>query len=177
MPYTPPDLHDHDTDDALSAANVKAWLSTVATYADGLLIPEDWHVIGDAGEIDFAQFDNGTDPAVPALVSDSDSPIAFFKDPLGMVHLKGWGYSITFASVPAGHPAGDQLLFTLPVGYRPAEPIFPLISSADFVDGVWIEIKVSGEARFIGDFDDPDGTYAYGEDYDFNFHGVSFRAA
>jgi hypothetical protein len=36
MPYTPPDLHDFDPHDATSAANVKAWLSSVAAYAESI---------------------------------------------------------------------------------------------------------------------------------------------
>jgi microcystin-dependent protein len=68
--------------------------------------PEAWHTIGSAGEPAFQNSwtNYGSAPSV--------SVAAFYRDPLGVVYLKGVVKSGTVGSVP---------VFTLPVGYRPIE--------------------------------------------------------
>ncbi len=75
---------------------------TVAAQAAS---PESFHVVGAARQPTFqnswSNYGNGFAPA------------AFYKDPLGRVHLKG---TIT-------HGGASTVAFTLPVGYRPPESV------------------------------------------------------
>lgn len=88
--------------------------------------PEDWHVIGAPGEPGFAtgvENEDGTGAEIPGWENAGDSlPVAFRKDPLGMVHLRG-----VARLVPAFNSSDDFVsyravigeIFTLPPGYRP----------------------------------------------------------
>lgn len=59
--------------------------------------------------------------------SDDYNKFGFFKDEMGMVHLKGMIKS------------GDGVIFTLPVGYRPfARAYFPTMSRGGGRDGLAI---------------------------------------
>jgi hypothetical protein len=52
---------------------------------------------------------------------------AFYKDPLGVVHLKG--------TVGGGPPSTSSIIFTLPVGYRPAKAGFYAVAAEnEFAD-------------------------------------------
>lgn len=68
------------------------------------VVPEPWHIVGATGEPAFqngwANYDVST-----------FSPTAFFKDPSGIVHLRGL--------VKAGTVGDNVAIFTLPAGYRP----------------------------------------------------------
>lgn len=65
------------------------------------LTPEDWHAVGAVGE---PAFQNGW-----VNYGDIWSTCEFYKDQIGIVHVKGLVKSGTINSV----------IFTLPVGYRP----------------------------------------------------------
>lgn len=89
---------------------------------------EDWHVVGDPGEPAFPTgFENpdGTGAEIPAWLHSEDAPVAFFKDPFGVVHVRGMAlFQQAFvAAPPEGEPerehAWEERLFTLPAGYRP----------------------------------------------------------
>lgn len=43
-----------------------------------------------------------------------ESAVGFYKDPLGVVHLKG---------IPSRNPGNDKAAFTLPPGYRPSQGV------------------------------------------------------
>lgn len=104
---------------------------------------EDWHFVGDPGEPDFFQgkrLSNMEGPDVPAWGSapsppettaeeeeagvwpiisypyTKDAPVGFYKDQLGIVHLRG-------AAVHFGawrdEARREGRMFVLPVGYRP----------------------------------------------------------
>ena len=66
------------------------------------IAPEDWHLVGAAGEPPFLNdWANG---------GSGFAPLRFYKDQLGIVHIQG-----TIAT-----PGITNHVFTLPPGYRPA---------------------------------------------------------
>jgi len=128
---------------------------TVAQYvvtvsgAGGVLTSqsiEDWHQVGNPGEPAFA----GTWVNRTA----GDYKVAFRKDPLGRVHIRGYAENPSMTT-------GGSVIFTLPVGYRPpAGGVHrfatwvqgPAISSGQvYVDGA------TGTVQFYG----PGGTPVY----------------
>lgn len=73
--------------------------------AGPLVTPEAWHEVGTSGEPAFGtSWSNYTTFATSA---------AFYKDPFGVVHLKGW--------VTNGGATFQQIIFGLPEGYRPTK--------------------------------------------------------
>jgi hypothetical protein len=81
-----------------------------------LVVAENWHEVGAPGE---PAFESGAANARPNWICSSPDPqpagcptyetAGFYKDPFGVVHLKG--------SLKLG---GSTIAFTLPPGYRPA---------------------------------------------------------
>jgi len=68
------------------------------------------------------------------------SSVAFYKDPQGVVHLRGQVCRIP-PSVPfcSSGAIGFERVLTLPAGYRPAKPLeLPTVSDGDF-GIVWID--------------------------------------
>jgi hypothetical protein len=99
----------------------------------GLAAPEGFHAIGAIGE---PTFQNGW----LAFGSGSSTP-GFYKDPLGIVHLKG-----TLKSGTANNNAtGD--MFTLPAGYRPGEN--QQFTGGDATLSGQIAILSTGEVRAL----------------------------
>jgi hypothetical protein len=80
----------------------------MAVFLIKALGSEDIHVVGTAGE---PQFQNNWHN-----FGGNSSKAGFFKDALGIVHLKGT------LSGPSG--TSGATAFTLPEGYRPAEQLF-----------------------------------------------------
>jgi hypothetical protein len=93
---------------ATNAANAtNATNAGHATNADNIAAPEDWHVVGAAGEPSFSPGASNIPSSTPAF----DFPTAaFFKDKEGIVHLRGYVNSGT-----------TGIIFVLPPGYRPAD--------------------------------------------------------
>ncbi len=77
-------------------------------------VSEPFHIVGESGE---PAFENGW-----ANVGFSLAEASFYKDPLGVVHLRG--------AVEVNAAGNSATVFTLPPGYRPANsyefPIAPL---------------------------------------------------
>jgi hypothetical protein len=72
----------------------------------GLAPPEAWHEVSTFGTCSIS-------PVVPwENYGASLATAAYYRDPLGVVRLKG--------SVKCAGPAGDYTIFNLPQGYRPA---------------------------------------------------------
>jgi hypothetical protein len=131
-----------------------------------LVAPEAWHEIGAAGEPSFHFcFDNG-----PAGVwywenhetaPGAHGTAAFYKDPFGVVHLKGMVDCLGPAG-PGGTASHDPI-FVLPPGYRPAGKDTQAVISNDQAGRVEIA---------------PDGTVSPLIEYQgwFSLDGVTFRA-
>ncbi len=90
--------------------------------------------------------------------------VAFYKDPFGVVHLKGVAQWVNFASQTAD-PAGG-LIFILPAGYRPAETIIQPTIQQDSVGR--LDIHSDGSV-----------THAYSMNHGdwITLAGIEFRAA
>ena|SRR6478735_10384797 len=94
--------HAKTADAATSAKTADTATSAkTADSATNLPTPENWHEVGAAGE---PAFQIGY-----ANSGGSFETVAFYKDPEGVVHLKG-----------SATGAGPAVIFQLPVGYRPA---------------------------------------------------------
>jgi hypothetical protein len=90
--------------------------ATTAGVASSLTPSEAFHVIGTAGEPGFGD-------ACWVNLAGGFNTVAFYKDPTGVVHLRG----VVMNSCPftVALPLGIGPVFTLPVGYRPpAEELF-----------------------------------------------------
>src|SRR3954469_22536714 len=84
----------------------------------GVLVGEGWHEVGAAGEPKF-NYDHGTpryDDSYVNLDPTKYNTAAFYKDPLGIVHLKG---AITPRDTTLGASCDSHSIFQLPAGYRP----------------------------------------------------------
>lgn len=191
------DVHPALHNDANAAINaVQETLGTTPFDWSGLV--EDWHVIGDPGEPDFPMgFENadGTGAEIPAWEHSPDAPVAFYKDPLGVVHLRGAAVFLgAFKEELPPDPEYPQYhvyeerVFTLPEGYRPPALggwVCPRSSAPEGTAGGDSEVAVLPDGR-VGDYEhlavrdnDPgmaslgsgnigDGLY---------LDGISFRAA
>ena len=98
-----------------------------------LAAPEAYHVVGGASEPGFL---NGWVP-----FSSGSSKPGFYKDPFGVVHLKG-----TLAGGTANNNATGNM-FILPVGYRPAEN--QQFSGGDATGTGQIAVTAAGEVRAL----------------------------
>jgi hypothetical protein len=117
-------------------------IATGAVKAADITAPENWHVVGAPGEVAF-NTDNGmAAPAAdanPPYVCSVQSPgcptyapVSFYKDQLGLVHLRG---SFTLG--------GSTILFQLPTGYQISQTeaqAFPVLAS----DGVPTRLVIYG---------------------------------
>ncbi len=101
-----------------------------ATSASNLAPPEAFHLVGAAG------FQNGW----VALGGGGSTP-GFYKDQLGVVHLRGEFKSGTISNTPTGD------MFTLPTGYRPAEN--QQFRGGDATGSGNIAVLSSGEVRAL----------------------------
>ena len=108
--------------DATAAAQLAAYQAS--------MIPEAVRVVGAAGQ--------------PAFQNNWSSfagygPVGFWKDPFGVVYLQG----LTSSSVD---PPAASVIFTLPVGYRPALPkTFPTFHSS--LGNVFLTVQANGEVQ------------------------------
>ena len=87
------------------------------------LTVDGWHEVGAAGQPPFRRDTIGNAPGVWQNNSPSDSTVAFFKDPFGVVHLKGYTcFSPDSENLCHAFPLAyyDAPIFQLPAGYRPS---------------------------------------------------------
>lgn len=128
-------------------------IANAAVTAAKLAPAEAFHQIGATGEPAFQSGSTNYDAA-------NFSTAAFYKDPLGVVHLKGTVHSGT-----AGTP-----IFTLPPGYRPAksETFATVGGSNTFAD---ILVRGISDSTGVGRVDLQSGNPAF-----VTLDGISFRA-
>jgi hypothetical protein len=105
----------------------------------GLAAPEAWHEISASGNPAFASGWENADPP-------DEQTAAFYKDPFGVVHMKG----IVVATSGAG-----AVIFTLPTGYRPPKSdVFPnyihLIHGTTSDQIAYLSVLSTGEVRWNG---------------------------
>ena len=132
---------------------------------------EPWHEIGAPGEPSFHQ---ACTPEFDADVhwvpygAGWNTP-AFFRDPAGVVHLKGMIYD----QCPLGTGSGNSgvYMFILPAGYRPAvTEVQVTIATGNTLN----RVNISPTGEVSADIDLPKG---FGNDGWISLDGVSFRAA
>jgi hypothetical protein len=123
--------------------------------------PEAFHEVGAAGNPAF-----GICQGANSWANDGGAfaTAAFYRDPLGTVHLKG-------AVACTVSPTGGAVIFTLPAGYRPsATEVFATpegVGSGQIAD---IAVTGAGDVQFTGGSENP-GTGAVPID------GITFRCA
>jgi hypothetical protein len=95
-----------------------------ATGPSGISTVETWHVVGDPGEPPFyPSIQAGSCAGVPTCFTNSNvSPVgdgvAFYKDPFGIVHLRGTVQFLGDATAAAG---SGLAVFVLPQAYWPTD--------------------------------------------------------
>jgi hypothetical protein len=116
---------------ATSAADAAALGGTPAGgYAKRALEAE--HVVGKPGQ---PPFENGCENFFPGDISE----VGFYRDPMGVVHLRGYAVGCT----------EDDSIFILPVGFRPAEGEFFAVANGNESSGL-IEVTAEGEVALFG---------------------------
>jgi len=124
------------------------WVSIQRLGTEPVAYPtsEAWHIVGNASE---PAFQSGWVNYGSGL-----APAGFYKDPTGLVHLRGTMASGTIAAA----------MFTLPVGYRPA---YNLIFQGTTAGGTGARVDVTPAGALVPQI----GTNPY-----FAIDGISFRA-
>jgi hypothetical protein len=103
--------------------------ATHANSADSIPAAEPAHVIGAPGEPGFQSGDTNAESGVPGFAF---TPVSFYKDHEGIVHLEG--------RVAIG---GEGAIFTLPPGYRPAQNAL-VPAPFGFIAGSGVNANVGG---------------------------------
>jgi hypothetical protein len=136
----------HLKKNAVSTAKINtAQTTNAAQTANTAAQSEPWNEVGTPGEPQFGEGWADGGPSVPS--------VAFYKDPTGVVHLKGWADN-DFDP--------HQRIFTLPPGFRPVK----LVGSIQELGGELVEVTINeaGEVRFRG------------ETLPVHLDGITFRA-
>jgi len=101
------------------------------SVTEGKLAPSaPWRNVGDPGQ---PQFDDTCQSGPPCHVwanyGGNLAHVAFYKDPLGVVHLKGTAICTEISGNCGAGPF--QLIFTLPAGYAPAADEYFAVPGSD----------------------------------------------
>jgi hypothetical protein len=167
--------HAVNADNATNATNAaNATNAGHATNADNIAAPENWHLIGTAGE---PGFDGGSSNYGATGTGNSTGEEAgFFKDKEGVVHLKG-----LVKTADSGTEAG--LLFRLPAGYRPVSPklLFFNVFCAPTGTGTCSDtastsLLILGPGITGVGVSNPDGVLAATSGVTVSLDGITFRA-
>lgn len=162
----------------LSGSYPSPTIATGVITASMLAPSEPWHEVGAPGE--------------PTLVSDcmnrggSSNTVAFYRDPLGVVHLKGQVAPTPTAALPASTVASllnTNGFFRLPAGYRPAAEEDQAVDNNFAPSGVTnVPLNVKPDGRVTSDslinqLNAEGGTPVPPCAGTMSFDGVTFRAA
>lgn len=106
---------------------------------------EAWHEVGTAGNPAFFCVDPAA--AGTCMWANFDAffgynSVAFYKDPLGVVHLKGLATGITTFPTPQ---CEKYAIFTLPVGYRPARTTVAMTLIGD--PNTWARLDILTDGK------------------------------
>jgi hypothetical protein len=136
------------------------------------LTVEGWHLVGAPGEPPFQANAACTSSRCWTNLGSVHNPVAFYKDPFGVVHLKGIAacQNIEIEACSAA-PSPNAVIFTLPAGYHPAaqEAVATLSSVAGNI--ARIDVTSSGEVVLRGP-----NVPAFGGGW-VSLDGITFRAA
>jgi hypothetical protein len=125
---------------------------------------EAWHEVGATGQPGFT-----STPGAPsytwANIGDGFNTAGFYKDPLGIVHLKGLIRILAASTVTVG--CSDAKVFTLPAGYRPAARTISQTVAKDAFARV--DVLATGEVALCNPF------VWQPKDY-LSLDGIEFRA-
>jgi hypothetical protein len=138
-------------------------LAPGAVTSDKLAPPEAWRHVGQPGQPSFTflcpnaqcwfNYGQGFDT------------VAFFKDPFGVVHLKGLALCDPADNLGCTTNDGSSTIFTLPGGYRPsARKVFGVIRNDAHAR---LDVTTAGEVHVTTN--NSDGTWV-------SLEGISFRA-
>jgi len=154
---------------SFKVANLNAdMLDGIDSKAFATKAQEAWHEVGTAGQPPFETGYSGESEW--ADWADGYNTVAFYKDSVGQVHLKGLVKSLSGSIAGfACDAAPYQDIFQLPVGYRPAATaVFPTLWGASVSVGR-IDILNTGWVSLCGPSHWDVGEY-------FSLDGISFRA-
>ena len=129
-----------------------------------------WREVGASGQPNFLPWCDGPDCIqMWTNYGPNHNTVAFYKDPLGMVHLKGL-VAVTNISIGGGVGCDELPIFNLPAGYRPARiTILPTCFSAAHNR---MDVLPNGNVVPCPPFD-----IAYDPGNWWSLDGISFRAA
>jgi hypothetical protein len=141
-----------------------------------LVTPEAWREVGESGQPAFATGGAAGD----CLWSNFDEPFeqnwntaAFFKDPWGVVHIKGLVDATDGSGAGCSYGFGDDdlVVFTLPAGYRPARgALFTTLANDELMR---VNVLANGNVAVEQNF----GPAPQNVETWLSLEGISFRAA
>jgi hypothetical protein len=125
-----------------------------------------WREVGTAGQPTFGQWCSATCFDIWSNYSGQHNTAAFYKDPLGVVRLKGL-VSLS-GSLSTSYSCDSAFIFVLPAGYRPARiTVAPTLRNAA---PARIDIMPNGYVMLCGPFTLSQGDW-------WLLDGITFRAA
>jgi hypothetical protein len=112
---------------------------------------EAWHQVGAAGEPPFGSYDDGLLPWRNETFGDTHQTAGFYRDPYGIVHVKG---TVCVDAAPpscfltSGGPHFVSTIFTLPAGYHPErKSVFAVMSQQG---AVRVDVHQDGSVALDG---------------------------
>lgn len=126
-----------DSNDVADASLTGSKLADSSVTARELAQAEPWRVVGQPGQPVFA----AKETAVWSRFDHAHNQVAFYKDPYGVVHLKG-----LVKCVGTGC-AGEDTIFFLPPGYRPVVREVHLSISNDGTNTIPARVNIDPDGR------------------------------
>jgi hypothetical protein len=119
-------------------------------------VEEDWHYVGTVGEPSFQ--------STWANLGDPYQRASFYKDTEGKVHLRGF----IQPTPPGGQPSGN-IVFQLPIGYRPQYILDPQVIQHARINGT-----AAAHYLWMGTFEiGTDGVCSIANGWDYDWVSIS----